>query len=93
MRVAKDPEELGAAAVDYLNFTGYVLYGWCWLRMANVAAAALAAGPGERGFYEGKLIAARFYFERLLPRAAAAAAAVRAGAGALPALTLEHFAA
>ena len=90
--MAKDPEELGAAAVDYLN-RRHGLDGWCWLRMAKVAAAALAAGAGERGFYEGKLIAARFYFERLLPRAAAAAAAVRAGAAALPALTLEHFAA
>ena len=92
-RVAKDPEELGAAAVDYLNFAGYVLYGWCWLRMAKVAARKLAAGGGERGFYEGKLITARFYFERLLPRADAAAAAVRAGAGSLPALAPEHFAA
>jgi alkylation response protein AidB-like acyl-CoA dehydrogenase len=92
-RVAKDPEELGAAAVDYLNFAGYLLVGWCWLRMAAIADAKLAAGASERGFYEGKLIAARFYFERLLPRTAAFAAAVRAGATTLPALTPENFAA
>ena len=92
-RVAQEPEELGAAAVDYLNFAGLVLLGWCWLRMAKVATARLASTTAERPFYEGKLITARFYFERLLPRAAAHAAAVRAGAGSLPALTAEHFAA
>jgi alkylation response protein AidB-like acyl-CoA dehydrogenase len=92
-RVAKDPDELGAVAVDYLNYAGYVLLGWAWLRMANVAAARLAAGAGERSFYEGKLAAAAFYFERLLPRALGFAAAVRAGGQTLPALTAAHFAA
>ena len=92
-RVAEDPEELGAVAVDYLQFAGCVLVGWAWLRMANVAAARLAAGHPERAFYEGKLAAAAFYFERLLPRSLAHAAAVRAGGATLPTLTAEHFAA
>jgi hypothetical protein len=92
-RVASDPEELGAVAVDYLNFAGYVVLGWSWLRMARVAAARLAAGGSERAFYEGKLAAAAFYFERLLPRTLAFAASVRAGAATLPMLTQEHFAA
>ncbi|HUO79701.1 MAG TPA: acyl-CoA dehydrogenase C-terminal domain-containing protein [Steroidobacteraceae bacterium] len=92
-RVAKDPDELGAVAVDYLNYAGYVLVGWGWLRMANVAARRLAAGSAERAFYEGKLAAAAFYFERLLPRTLATAAAVRAGGATLPALAPEHFAA
>jgi alkylation response protein AidB-like acyl-CoA dehydrogenase len=92
-RVARDPDELSAVAVDYLNYAGYVVLGWAWLRMARVAAARLAAGPAERPFYEGKLVAAAFYFERLLPRTLAFAAAVRAGAATLPTLTREHFAA
>ncbi len=92
-RVAKDPEELGAVAVDYLNFAGYVVLGWSWLRMARVASARLAAGSPERAFYEGKLAAAAFYFQRLLPRTLSFAAAVRAGGATLPTLTQEHFAA
>ena len=92
-RVQKDPEELGAAAVDYLNFAGYLIVAWCWLRMARVASLALAAGTPEKAFYEGKLAAARLYFERLLPRTQTFAAAVRAGAATLPTLTREHFAA
>ena len=90
-RAAKDPEELGAAAVDYLNFAGYLLVGWCWLRMAIVASDKLAAGVGDAEFYQGKLAAARLYFERLLPRTRAFAAAARAGAASLPALTPAHF--
>jgi len=90
-RVQKDPDELGAAAVDYLNFAGYLLVGWCWLRMALVADAALKAASPEREFYEGKLAAARLYFERLLPRTRGFAAAVRAGAGTLPSLSPAHF--
>ena len=90
-RVAKDPEELGAVAVDYLHFAGYLLVGWCWLRIGRVASARLAAGTAEKAFYEGKLAAGAFYFERLMPRTAAYAAGVRAGAGTLPTLTAEHF--
>jgi len=41
----------------------------------------------------GKLAAAAFYFERLLPRTLAFAASVRAGGATLPALSPEHFAA
>jgi len=92
-RVAQDPEELGAVAVDYLNFGGYVLLGWAWLRMARVASAKLAAGTPEKAYYEGKLAAAAFYFERLLPRTLSCAASVRAGGATLPTLTPEHYAA
>jgi alkylation response protein AidB-like acyl-CoA dehydrogenase len=91
-RAAADPEEVGAASADYLAHAGYVTVGWCWLRSALVARAALAAGSAEVPFYEGKLVAARFYFERLLPRARAHAAAVRAGAGSIPSLTIGQFA-
>jgi hypothetical protein len=90
-RAAKDPEELAAAATDYLNYAGLVLVGWCWLRMADVAQRALDAGTAERAFYEGKLQAARFYFERVLPRAEGHAACVRAGAASIPMLTPENL--
>ena len=92
-RAAKDPDEMGAVAVDYLQYAGYVLVGWCWVRMARVAARQLAAGGAERPYYEAKLAAARFYFEHLLPRARTFAAGVRAGAASLPALTAEQYSA
>jgi hypothetical protein len=90
-RSSRDPEELAAAATDYLNFAGHTLMAWCWLRMAEVAKRALDDGTPERAFYEGKLLAARFYFERVLQRADGHAAAVRAGAATIPMLSAEHL--
>ena len=33
-RAAKDPDEIGAAAADYLRLFGLVATGWMWVRMA-----------------------------------------------------------
>jgi alkylation response protein AidB-like acyl-CoA dehydrogenase len=68
MKAMQDREEVGAAAVDYLMYSGYVVLGYFWARMAQVAQAELAKGSTDTAFYEAKLHCARFYFERLLPR-------------------------
>jgi hypothetical protein len=88
----KDREEVGAAATDYLAFSGYVCLGWCWLAAAGVAAKKLADGTADADFYKTKLVTARFYFDRILPRCDAHAAAARAGAAGLMQLPAEHFA-
>jgi len=88
----KNPEEVGAAATDYLQVSGYVCLGWCWLAAAGVAAKKVAAGDAEADFYQAKLTTARFYFDRILPRVDAHAAAARAGAAGLMSLPAEHFA-
>jgi 3-(methylsulfanyl)propanoyl-CoA dehydrogenase len=63
-----NPDAAGAAAVDYLMYSGYVSLGYFWARMAVLARKKIAAADGDTSFYEGKLMTARFYFERLLPR-------------------------
>jgi hypothetical protein len=88
----KDREEVGAAASDYLQFSGYVCLAWCWLAAAGVAAKRLAEGAGDADFYNSKLVTARFFFDRLLPRVDAHAAAARAGSAGLMQLPAEHFA-
>jgi hypothetical protein len=88
----RDPDEVGAAAVDYLQFSGYLCLAWCWARMVVTARAALAGGTSEPDFYQAKLATARFYFERLLPRAHAHAEALRSGAANLMRLDAAHFA-
>ncbi len=90
-RAARDPEEVGAAAVDYLQLTGYLCLAWCWAKVAAVSIAALKHEPADRGFYEAKLATARFYFTRLLPRADAHLDALDAGAEPVMALAAEHF--
>ncbi|XEG73216.1 acyl-CoA dehydrogenase C-terminal domain-containing protein [Pseudomonas sp. abacavir_1] len=92
MAAMKNPDEVGAAAVDYLMFSGYVTLGYFWLRMALVARQKLEEGAAEAGFYQAKLATADFYFARLLPRAAAHLAAVEAGGETLMRLSAEQFA-
>jgi hypothetical protein len=91
MAAMKNPDEAGAAATDYLQFAGYVCLGWCLLASAGVAAKQLAAGAEEKDFYNAKLVTARFFFDRLLPRVDAHAAAARAGAAGIMTLPAEHF--
>ncbi len=88
----QSPDEIGAAASDYLQFSGYVCLGWCWLVAAGVAAKKLAQDPADPDFYKAKLVTAQHYFTRLLPRVDAHAAAARAGAAGLMALSAEQFA-
>ena len=48
---------------------GDLLVGWLLLRRAQVALAALDAGPTgrDRAFYEGKVAVARFFAATRLP--------------------------
>jgi hypothetical protein len=89
----RNPDEVGAAAVDYLHFSGYVVMGWCWLAAVGVAMPKVEAGEAEReiDFYRAKIVTAAHYFDRILPRADAHAAAARAGASGLMAMPAEHF--
>ncbi|MCB1848486.1 MAG: acyl-CoA dehydrogenase C-terminal domain-containing protein [Halieaceae bacterium] len=64
----QNPDEAGSAAVDYLMYSGYVTLAYFWARMAVLAKRKIAEGAGDTSFYEAKLMTARFYFERLLPR-------------------------
>ncbi|HET8819027.1 MAG TPA: acyl-CoA dehydrogenase C-terminal domain-containing protein [Xanthomonadaceae bacterium] len=86
-RAAANPEEVGAAAYDYLMFSGYVALAYWWAR----SAAAAAASSRTDAFIEAKLETARFYFDRILPRTLAHAAAIDSGATSLMALPAAHF--
>jgi hypothetical protein len=75
-KAMQNPDEAGAAAVEYLRLFGLVATGWMWLRMAQTALPK-AAEP----FYDAKVKTARFYFTKLLPQATALATAIASGAG------------
>ncbi|MBV2133498.1 acyl-CoA dehydrogenase C-terminal domain-containing protein [Pseudomonas sp. MAP12] len=81
----RDPREIGAASVEYLQVFGYTAYAYLWARMA---AAALGR---EGDFYTAKRATARFYFARLLPRIHSLSAAVRAGSATLYELDAALF--
>lgn len=87
----KNPDEVGAAAFDYLMYSGYGVMGYLWARMAVIAQQKLEQGTAEESFYLAKLQTARFYYKRLLPRAGAHAEAITAGADSLMDMKEEHF--
>jgi len=78
----QNPDEVGAAAVDYLRVAGHLVFGYFWARMAQVALREIAAGNTDP-FYLAKLQTARFYFARLFPETASLMMTVRAGARVL----------
>ncbi|PAU77938.1 acyl-CoA dehydrogenase C-terminal domain-containing protein [Halomonas salipaludis] len=89
MKAMQDREEVGAASVDYLMYSGYVTLAYLFARAAKHASAALEGD--EHAFYQAKLDTARFYYQRLLPRTRAHAAMVQAGAGSLMAISADDF--
>jgi hypothetical protein len=95
-KAMQNPDEAGAAAVDYLMYSGYVTLAWFWARMAVIAREkldAMADGEaGEKAFYEAKIMTADFYFARLLPRAQSHREALLSGADNLMAMPEALFA-
>jgi alkylation response protein AidB-like acyl-CoA dehydrogenase len=71
-RAMADPEEVGAASVDYLFYSGYVALAFWWTR----AVAAAEAGNHSEAFRKAKRDTAAFYFQRILPRTLSHAAAI-----------------
>ena len=92
MAAMKDREEVGAASVDYLMYSGYACLAYFWADMARLAAEKLAAGTTEEAFYTAKLQTARFYFQRILPRTRTHVAAMLSGANNLMDMKEEDFA-
>ncbi|MCL1623351.1 acyl-CoA dehydrogenase C-terminal domain-containing protein [Moraxella sp. Tifton1] len=102
MQGTQNADAIGAAAVDYLFFSGYVTLGYLWAKMATVAYARLDkmcesldvehALDGEYGFYDAKIKTAEFYFAKLMPRHAVHVARINSGHESLMAMEVEQFA-
>ena len=86
-RAAKDPDEIGAAAADYLRLFGLVAGGWMWLRMAAIGDASTT----RDSVAASKLPTALFYVTKLLPDARALEARIEAGAASVMSLDAAAF--
>lgn len=62
-RAAVDPDCAGAAAVDFLDMSGLVIFGFLWMKM--VTAAHLHQ---DKDFAQQKHQVADFFFAKLLPK-------------------------
>jgi len=83
----KNPNDLGAASVDYLMYSGYVTLGYFWVRMAQAAADKESQTP----FTQAKLQTAQFYFDRILPRTLTLEKTIQAGSNSLMEMSAESF--
>jgi len=88
-----NPDNVGAGAYAYMHLTGIVAIGLMWLRMAAAAAKLKASGEGDAAFLDAKLTTARFYAERIMPRAGSLRREIEGGAEAVMSIPPEMFAA
>ena len=88
LKAFSNPDEVGAAAVDYLRVVGHLVFAYFWTRMARVALNHQAE---DDPFYRAKLATARFYFAYLLPETAALIRSARAGVKPLMAMDESQF--
>ena len=88
LKAFKNPDEVGAAAVDYLRICGHLVFAYLWARMAKVALAKQDSGDT---FYVAKLATARFYFAKLLPETASLIRTARAGSATMMELDAALF--
>jgi hypothetical protein len=75
-KAVSNPEEIGAASVDYLFYSGYVVLAYYWALSVSKPAGGSRANT--------KRDTAKFYYARVLPRINAHAAAIKSGAASIP---------
>ncbi|MBN8487761.1 MAG: acyl-CoA dehydrogenase C-terminal domain-containing protein [Burkholderiales bacterium] len=88
MKAMANPDEVGAAAVDYLRVVGHLTFAYFFARMAKLALDKQGSGDP---FYTAKLHTARFYFAKLLPETATLIRNARAGVAPLMAMDEALF--
>lgn len=96
LKALRNRDEVGAASVDYLMYSGYVTLAYFWAVMADTAFSAIKAGDksmntAEKAYYKSKIKTARFYFKRLLPRAKYHKEVMFSGAKTLMDMKTEDF--
>ena len=87
-----NPNNAGAGAHHYMHIMGIVALGLMWLRMGEVAVEALAAGAGDKAFYEAKLVTGRYFGERFTPDVGALRRKIETGSASMMELPIEAFA-
>ena len=61
-----DKDDVSAAANDYLKTLGFVSVGYAWIKVLDVSFKDYNE---NKNFYDDKINTAKFYFDKVLPRA------------------------
>jgi alkylation response protein AidB-like acyl-CoA dehydrogenase len=87
----RDPEEAGAASVDYLRLLGLTAMGFMFVRSAKIAAEKAPTANGDASFYKAKRISADFFVDRVLPETTGLFLKLKAGKAAMMAMPEDLF--
>ena len=87
----RNRDAVGAASVDYIMFSGYLLLGVAWAASARAAYRKLDEGTTEEAFYRAKIQTAEFYFAKILPRTSSLLETMSTGPGPLMEMDENHF--
>ena len=90
-RGLKNPDEAGAASVDYMRQFALVAMGYMWCLMAKAALEKIESGEGDQEFYKSKIVTGKFFMTRVLPETDARFKMVMAGAEPLMELQEAAF--
>src|SRR5438128_7008391 len=84
------PDNAGAAATDYMELFGLVVFGYMWAKMAKVASDKIAAS-GTTPYLNTKLVTGKFFMERMLPETSVHLARIQTGCATTMELAAEAF--
>jgi alkylation response protein AidB-like acyl-CoA dehydrogenase len=87
----RNRDAVGAASVDYIMFSGYVLLGVVWAASARAAYKRLEQGTKEEAFYRAKIQTAEFYFAKILPRTTTLLETMSTGPDSLMTMDEQQF--
>ena len=101
MKALQDHEEVGAAAYDFLMYSGYVTLGYFWLKMSDIAHCLTqrknqtmkqsSSEHNNSDLFRAKQKTAHFYFEKLLPRAQTHKSVMLSGKAAVSSLDDDEW--
>ena len=65
-RTETNKDDVSAAANDYLKTLGYISLAFAWVKILNVSFKDYEE---NKKFYDDKINTAKYYFDKVLPRA------------------------
>lgn len=80
--------EVGAASVDYMMLSGYVIIAYFW---SLIYDEAMKGGRHGDNFYQGKIKTAQFYFAKILPRCHTLTHTIKNGSKTLMNIEINQF--
>ncbi len=86
----KNPDNAGAASMDFMHLLGIVMLTYLWTQMAEHAHGKIAEGSQDP-YYANKVIIARFYVERMTPLTSSHLAKLTTGAETMMSLDADAF--